>query len=424
MLKLISDSTFLTGSAVYLISNILKSLIPFVLLPVLTRYLSPEQYGEVAMFQMLLGALAAVVGLSVHGAAVRKFYDVKDGSRQIQEFIGSCLHVLLVSSCVTFIFVFFLSGVLSEWLSLKISWILWAVIVTAWMVVIKLRLGLWQVRKAAKYYGALQVFHGLLDFALTLIFVVVLSTAADGRITAQIIAVGVFSLVALWLLRKDRLLAFCKWRADYVNEVLKFGVPLIPHVAGLFVLSSIDRLVINAELGLAQAGIYMVAVQISAAFAIVFDAVNKAYVPWLYEKLKNNRAEEKKRIVVATYIWYALILCIAGLSFLIGPFLVVTIAGESYSEAGDVIGWLVLGQVFGGMYLMVTNYIFYSKQTGLLSFVTLLSGLINIAFLLLLISGFGIEGAAYSFCIAMAARFILTWWVSQLRYPMPWFQFR
>ena len=61
MLAKLKSNTFLAGSAVYLFSNILNAAIPFALLPVLTRYLTPEEYGEVAMFQTLLGALMAFI---------------------------------------------------------------------------------------------------------------------------------------------------------------------------------------------------------------------------------------------------------------------------------------------------------------------------------------------------------------------------
>src|SRR5690606_4354598 len=182
--------------------------------------------------------------------------------------------------------------------------------------------------------------------------------------------------------------------------------------------------VINSELGLAQAGIYMVAVQFAAALALVFDAVNKAYVPWLFERLKRDDVHEKRQIVIFTYGWYALILCGAALAFIIGPSLITFVAGEDYADAGNVIGWLALGQVFGGMYLMVTNYIFFSKRTGLLSLVTIVSGLLNVVLLFAMIGAFGLEGAAYSFCIAMAVRFLLTWWVAQKRHPMPWFNLK
>ena len=79
------------------------------------------------------------------------------------------------------------------------------------------------------------------------------------------------------------------------------------------------------------------------------------------------------------------------LAFLIGPWLVTFIAGEEYSRAGEVIGWLALGQGFQGMYLMVTNYIFYSKKTGMLSVVSLSTGLLNLILLIFLVKVLGGE---------------------------------
>lgn len=421
MFNKLKSNTLLTGSAVYLVSNILNAVIPFALLPILTRYLSPEEYGEVAMFQTLLGALAAFIGLSMHGAAGRKFYDGNLGKDDLAEFIGSCLQILLITSLLSLVVLLTFLGQFSEWLGLDSKWVLLAVLVTASNIVVQLRLGQWQVRKKAIRYGALQISRSLLNVAASLMLVVVLLQGADGRISAQIWAAGIFAILALWLLKKGNLLSFLVWRPDYIREALSFGVPLIAHVGGMFLLASVDRFVINSELGLAQTGIYMVAIQFAAAAALIFDAINKAYVPWLFERLKRNQEHEKRQIVRFTYGWYALILCGAGLAFLIGPWLVTLVAGEKYARAGDVIGWLVLGQIFGGMYLMVTNYIFFSKRTGLLSLVTIFSGLINVALLLFLIGRFGLEGAAYAFCIAMAIRFLLTWWVAQKRYPMPWF---
>lgn len=421
MLKSGKGNTLLAGSAVYLASNILNALIPFALLPILTRHLSPEAYGEVAMFQTLLGALIAFIGLSMAGAAGRKFYDGNLTKDELAEFNGACLQILLFSSLASLMVLVAFSSLFSEWLGLDKQWIILAVVVTAANVVINLRLGQWQVRKQAIKYGALQISRSLLDFVLSLGFVVLLLKGSDGRISAQALAATTFAIVSIWILNKGGLLIFFRWRPEYVREALKFGIPLIPHVGGAFLLTSVDRFVINAELGLAQAGIYMVAVQFSAALTLVFDAINKAYVPWLFERLKRDRESEKRQIVRYTYGWYALILCGAALAFIIGPWLVTFVAGEKYAMAGDVIGWLALGQVFGGMYLMVTNYIFFSKRTGLLSLVTTVTGLINVSLLFVLIGSFGLEGAAYSFCIAMAIRFLLAWLVAQKLHPMPWF---
>lgn len=414
-------NTFLTGSAVYLISNILNAVIPFALLPILTRFLSPQEYGEVAMFQTLLGALAAFIGLSLHGAAGRKFYDGNLAENDLKEFIGSCLQILFVTTAITFSVLFIFSSKFSQWLELESNWVLFAVLTTAANVVTQIRLVQWQVRKKAKLYGALQVSRSFFNVGLSLLLVVVLMHGSGGRIAAQIIVASSFALLALWLLKRNHLFKFFIWRPDYIREALQFGVPLIPHVGGMFLLTTVDRFVINSKLGLAEAGIYMVAVQFGMALSLVFDAINKAYVPWLFERLKRDNEEEKRQIVWYTYVWYAFILLGSGLAFIVAPWLIIFIAGEEYARAGDVIGWLVLGQTFNGMYLMITNYIFYSKRTGLLSLTSIFSGLVNLLLLTLLVSQLGIKGAAYAFCFSMALRFLLAWYVAQKRHPMPWF---
>ena len=89
-----------------------------------------------------------------------------------------------------------------------------------------------------------------------------------------------------------------------------------------------------------------------------------------------------------------------------------------------MIGWLALGQALHGMYMMVTNYIFYSKRTGLLSLSTMTAGLVNVGLLMVLVSSMGLKGAAIAFAISMGIKFLLTWYVAHLRHPMPWFDFR
>ncbi len=149
----------------------------------------------------------------------------------------------------------------------------------------------------------------------------------------------------------------------------------------------------------------------------------KAYVPWHYERLTRNIQAEKCRIVRWTCAYFVVVLLVAGLAFLIGPYLMVLIAVERYAEAGRVVGWLALGQAFVGMYLMVTNHTFYAKRTGMLSLSTITTGLLNIGLLILFIDLLGLVGAAIAFAISMAVRFLLTWFVADKYPPMPWFKF-
>ena len=413
----------LSGAAVYLFSNILAAAIPFALLPILTRYLTPAEYGQVAIFQTLLVGLGAFIGINAQGAAGVKYYDEKLSKTELKYYIGNCFLVLVATTALALLGAVIFKPLLSEWLAIDTQWLLLSVVVSSATFIIAMRMGQWQVRKQAKNYGVFQVSQSLMNMLLSLLVVVYFLQGAAGRIWVLSIMPLIFAAVALFLLYREGLLGFA-WRPAFLREILMFGVPLIPHSLGIFLLSSVDRFVINAGLGLEQVGIYMVAVQLASVMGLVFDAINNAYVPWLFERLKRNQIAEKRQIVHWTYVYCLGLLCVVALAFVIGPPLVVLIAGEKYAAAGNVIGWLALGQAFHGMYLMVTNYIFYSKRTGLLSLSTITAGLINVGLLIILISFVGLKGAAIAFAVSMAIKFLLTWYVAQLRHPMPWFDFR
>ncbi|MGR5112128.1 lipopolysaccharide biosynthesis protein [Vibrio jasicida] len=412
--------SFAKNTYVYLFSNILNAAIPFILLPILTRYLSPDEYGQIAMFQTMLTGIGAFIGLNTVGAANRKFYDDNLSLNETRMFNGSCLQILIFTLFIATVAVMVAEGFLANFLSIPSEWLYLALLVSSCTFLINFRLGQWQVRKSATKYGLLQVGNSILNMSLTLILIVFYAEGAKGRIDALLYAGVMSATIAIFLLYKDQLVSLRSINKDHIKEALNFGMPLVPHVFGAFLLTAADRFVINDRLGLADAGIYMVAVQVSMALTIVFDAINKAYVPWLFERLKRNDEKEKLVIVKNTYIYFLCVLFLAALSFIIGPVMITLVVGEEYQAAGRIIGWLCLGQVFGGMYLMVTNYIFYAKKTGRLSLVTIGSGLLNLLTMLVLVNYLGIEGAAISFALSKMVQFLLTWLLASKSTPMPW----
>lgn len=419
-----SIKSLLSGSAVYLLANLASAALPFALLPVLTRYLGPTEYGVVAMFQALVAGLGAVVGFGVVGAIARKYYDADSSTPQQRDFIGVCIQITLVSGLLALVGVMVLQGAIDEWLGLDLRWTALAVAVATASVLVQIRLSYWQVKGEAVRYAALQTAQSGLAVVLSLIAVLVCAMGAEGRILAIALAICASALAAVWLLRRDGLLRLKLWNVPYAKEALAFGLPLMPHTLGGFLLFSADRFVINANLGLSGAGVYAVAAQLISVMGMVFGAVNNAYVPWLFQRLKDDVPAEKRQIVRYTYIWFGLIILSVACAFLVGPSLVVLIAGDEFAEAGSVIGWLALSQAFVGMYLMVTNYIFFSKKTVYLSFATLLSGVINLVLLPFMVVSYGLKGAAGAACIANGLQFGVTWWLAARLHPMPWFGVR
>lgn len=412
---------FLSSSIVYLISNILNAIIPFSLLPILTRLLSTSEYGQVSIFQTWVTAFTIVVGLNVAPAVARKYYDNGMDNVKIEEYTIGAIQIVGVSYCLVSLSVVLGWGVFESIIKIPLKWLLFASMTTAAGVVINLQLAQWQMGNKPVSYAVMQVGQSLMNMVISLIFVGLLKLGAAGRIDGILVSSIMFCGIALIISLRRGGAKILSWKPLVIRELLTYGVPLIPHVAGGFLLSSVDRLVLNSRLSLSEVGVYAVAMQLTLSLNLVFDAINKAYVPWLFNKLKSNQEIEKIIIVRYTYIWFVVIMIFASTGFLTGPWLLRLVAGSKYSGGGVVIGWLVLGQGLSGMYLMVTNYLFYSKRTGLLSSITLASGGINLILLMLLVPLLGIRGAGIAFTSAMAIEFALVWWAAVLSFPMPWF---
>jgi len=414
-------SPLIRQASIYLGSSVFASSVPFLLLPILTSHLSPEEYGLVAVFTVWSSFLTAFCGLNVVGYANRRYFDFLEKRDQYKTVLYVCMLILLWSSCFVITIVFLFNDEISALINLPKNWLLYGVVFASSTFIYKLRLGQWQVREQSTHYAFFEGFKAIVDFSLSFYFVVYAEAGAVGRVWGYMITMVIFASIAVFLLVKDRLLAFKTIEnSESVKSALRFGVPLMPHVLGLFLLNMVDRAVISNVLNLEKAGIYMVAAQIGMVISLVLQAVNKAYVPWLFRKLKIGEYKQKIKIVKFTYFYYAVLFVFVGLAFSLDKGFILIAIDERYSEVIYLIPWIFLAQAFKGGYLTVTNYLFYEKRTGELATITIICGLINVALLVYLTSHYQLVGAAWSFVISMFLQWVTTWFVANKRHPMPW----
>jgi len=406
------------NAAIYLGANILNAGIPFLLLPILTRVLTPADYGTVAMFGIVLSVLGAFTGLSVHGAIGVRYFQLD--KRALAEYVGTCIGILVISTSLLFLLV----AVFGSWLAgvsgVPSNWLLVAVVLSGFQFLGNIRLALWQVSGEAKKYGAFQITQSLLNAAVSLVLILVVGMAWEGRVLGQVVAVTLFGIIALWWLLRDGLMRPSKgWRV-HSRDALAFGVPLIPHVIGGLLIVAADRFVIVRLLDVAQAGIYMVALQVGQALGLITESFNKAYAPWLMKNLSKPTDALRITIVRGTYLYFVLVLAAATTFGLLTPLFLGFLVGESFRAAGELVIYIALGFAFGGCYFMVTNYVFFESKTKVLAFVTFVSGLVNIPLMFILVGHNGITGAGQAFMLTNALSFIGTWWLAQKLHPMPW----
>ncbi len=409
--KLFKNTFIYTGSSV------INKAIPFFLLPIMTRYLTPTDYGIVATFNVLLAMVAVFVGLSMNGAISVNFF--KLNKEELKKYVGNVFFILFTS----FILVYFIACVLRSSLSFftKIpeNWIPTTVIVALFTSFCGVNMVLWQVEQKALPYGLFQISSTILNVSLSLIFVVLLKRGWQGRLWGVIITSVIFGLLNIFVLHKRKYIKV-SFNKRYIKDALFFGVPLIPHALGAWITTGIDRIFINSMVGIAATGIYTVGYQIGMIIGLLAISFNLAWAPFLYEKLKENNYSTKIKIVKFTYLYnICIILAALALSF-IAPYFLKFFVSKNFYFAYKYVLWISLGYAFNGMYFMVVNYIFYVKKTYILAWVTFTSAGINILLNYFFIKANGAIGAAQATTITYFLQFIMVWILSAKVYKMPW----
>ena len=416
-IKNVYRSSLLRSSTIYAAANIVNFLIPLLMIPVLTRYLDPADYGIISMFQVLVGVIIPFIGLNTQGAIARKYFEREN--TDLAKYIGNCFIIMFLCSLLASFIIWIFANQFSSIISIPKGWLWTIVAIPIGQFIIRVVMTLWQVQVNPFKYVTYQFMQISLNLILTIYLIVVLGRKWEGRIIAQVITVFLLSTVTIILLFKNGWLKF-SFDARYFNHALKFGVPLLPHILSSISIVTMDKFFLKYLVGIASVGIYMVGFQIASIIEMLAASFNKAYVPWLYERLKKNNLKIKLRIVRFTYCYFILILLFAVTFSFFTSMILQFFVGKEFIGAAKYILWLAIGFAFNGMYYLVANYFFYAEKTHTLAIISFVTALANIALNYTLIKANGTIGAAQATALTFFLGFVLTWFLSNKTYKMPW----
>ena len=73
----LKQSVLFKNTFIYTLLQLINKGIPFLLLPILTRYLTTNDYGMIATYNTFVGILAIFIGLSMPGAVGVNYFQLK-----------------------------------------------------------------------------------------------------------------------------------------------------------------------------------------------------------------------------------------------------------------------------------------------------------------------------------------------------------
>ena len=409
----------LGGSAlIYTISSFCNSAIPFVLLPVLTNYLTSAQYGVLSTFNAMVSLLTPFVCMGTTTAIQRKMIEP---DAKMDEYLYNCFLVSAICELIVGFFVVINSGFIEKYTGVSSSLLPSFLLVLISTVFFNNCKVVMQMKNKTKSFAIYQNLSTLINVILSLFFVIILGLQLKGRIYGISLSLIITAFIGSVYLIRSLGLKCCVSLDTIKDIVFSYGLPLIPSSIKATVLTYTDRVFITNMVSLSATGIYSVGNQFSLPIMILETSFNTAYVPWLFQKLKDNNSKEK--IVKFTYLYFLVITIVSLGWYLISIPLLRIFTPAEYGSAGEYIFWLSLGYAFNGMHLMVVNYIYYYKRVKIYSGVTVFVLLLNIILNYLLINYYGTVGAAQATMVSNFVSFLLTWILVSKICDMPWLYF-
>tara|TARA_B100000767_G_scaffold126146_1_gene120261 strand:- start:8004 stop:9278 length:1275 start_codon:yes stop_codon:yes gene_type:complete len=416
MFKILFSNSLFNSSAIYTFSSIINSAIPFIFLPLLTRILTPSEYGIIAMFNISVSVAYALVGLNLEAAIARKYYE-EDSNFSF--FVGTSTVLSTISAIILSFVFWYNSEFFSNLTQIPNKYIILIIILAYFRFLMLALLTVFQVQTKALNYGFLQIFHSIFSISLTLYLLFVIELSWEARIVGQLIAGFVVAIISLYILIKSKYLKFNVFKND-LNYAISFGVPLIPHAIASVGLIVIDRFFLTKLIGLDATGVFTTGYQLGAIISLFTISFNNAFVPWLFENLNKHDLSINRKIVKLTYVSFAIIIFVSILLIYLFPYIMELFIGEKFHGINAYSYLIILGFTFQGMFFMVTCYLYYAKKTYIQSLISFGIVLIKIPLTYYAITYYGIVGAGWSFLITYALFFLITWFVSSRVYKMPW----
>lgn len=408
----------LENSLIYVGGDVLNKAVPFLMLPILTKYLSPSDYGMIASFSAVVGFLTIFIGLSLHGAINVAFF--KLSREKLRIYIVNALLILGVTAIIVLMFIVLFDTSISKRILLAEEWLYIAAVVSLSQFITLVNTTLWIAEQNPRAYSIYQISQTILITMLTVLFIVGLGLEWEGQVIAMAIGYISFAMVSIFFLQKRDFLTFEHNKED-IRDLLRFGIPLIPHQLSGWIRTSGDKILLIVMVGSSSAGLFTVGYQVAMIMTLLTTAFNRAWNPYLYKLLsEKDNYKNKIKIVRWTYLYFIAVIILFILLYLISGLIFEYLLDDSFLDAMNFVVYILLANTFNGMYLMVSSYLFYTNKTKELAKITFTVSMVHIILSYLFINIFGAIGVAYSGAMSMFIIFIWVWYSSNSVYKMPW----
>ncbi len=370
----------------YFLTSLLTKGIGFILIPIHTAYLTPDDYGVLNTLKSIGGILPIFVSLYIDSAVIRFYHDKKQSNEELKILFSTIYWFVLIWGAFIVSLSVFSAPI---WMKKLLGIESYPFAYLAFIPVLFTQIG---------FLGSVFLRQSLQSIKISIIEIVSVALSlgvsmplliiAKYGVIAKLLGFAVVSLFVFFFYTfyffRNKLLSL-RFNGSLLIKCLAFSIPLIPNIAGGWIAGFSDRIILAGYSGLKNVGLYSLAYQLAISLYILQDAITQVQGPISISGLIYDKEATKEKIAKFSLILFGLMLTAHLFLMLFAQEIVVIFASKEYAEAYKVVGIIGFTYVLSSQYRIFTTIISYHKKMWIISSGAILMGLSNLLLNLLLI---------------------------------------
>lgn len=387
------NKSIITNSILYTVGNIVPQVLGVFLLPVFTALLSPEEYGIINYYTVIITYLLQFSIFSVNTFLLRHYF-IYNNDKERKEIIGSSFLFFLIMSVIVHVIAIlsipYIFALFNISIPLKPYYIL-AIGSSFFDLFTVLPLICLRVKERAGLYISLSLIKVLFRYIGALISLVLLNAGLTGKMSSDLIVNFIFAIISVVIMFRYSIF---KISIERVKEIFRFSTPFFLSAIMFLLVDNSDRFFLEKYISTSSLGVYSIAVVISVAYFGFISSMYRAIEPTVFRSHGNDNYLNMFNKIRKIYYSIVIFSGICGAAFvgeIIGLF-----ANDRFYGATKMAPLLLLAAVFQAVTLLYNMVITAERKSHIILYQHIIGAVSILLSNSILIPKLGVYGAGLS----------------------------
>ncbi len=391
------------NSAIYSLGNLLRQVTAFIMLPIYTRYLTPADYGTVALLTMAIEFAGILVAMRITQAMFR-YYVLAENETEQKQIVSTVLFAVLIGTSLGVLLLVLLSQPLSSLIFGSADYAdelaLYAFVLMT-NAVTAVGLAYLRAQRKAVFFVTIGAITLVLQLLANILFVIVLELHVQGVIYSALTSGVIMAAYLFYYVFRQ---VGYRPTAKVLKTLYAFIAPLILASLGGFYVYYADKYLLRVYGGLAEVGLYVLALRLTSLMEFVTTAFSMSWEADRFDAYKKDNAREIFSRIFRLYVCLIL-LAGAGIAIFASDFFAI-MSASAFHEAGKVVPLTVAAALIVALTRFCNFGIHLKEKTRHIAEAAWIKAVLTTLLCISLIPWLGVFGAALALVVSNLVEFI------------------